>query len=584
VSEFSSLSLRSSQPDPGKHVNFTLGMLLGVDDFTQEFDYLTGRDQLLARELLGYGTICGLRVSMDSDGGGRIKVAPGTALTPTGQFVRIHDEQCARINDWLRLKSTLEQLTGRFSTNSESVLDVAVVLCYRECQTDLAPIPGEPCRSEETAMVASRIADDFRLEFRFVAPEQREEQGVRGFVAWLSAIQVHDGPGAASLQEFLTALRNADLSVLEPTSSGSGSTSTGSGNMPSGLFMHPADACDFTTAAFRVWTTELRPRWLGTGQTCAGTPPDEGCVLLARLHIPITPVLSGEQQVWIAAQSADQTPLLAIDEHDRPFVISLRLLQEWATCRPHNSSTAPGSVGPTGPQGDRGEPGPPGEPGMQGPVGVGMTGPQGIQGERGVSGPAGPQGLPGPVGPAGPAGGGDGVGLPGPAGPVGPQGPAGPQGLQGPPGEPGPPATGSNSRLVAAGHFDTAGNTDPDPFLFRFNKLEAIPVAEGIYLLVFPEFKFGKHYLVTGNAIQMFKSPPAIVEVMFGRDGRLLELVIGASQENERLKRAIAVGGDNPLEAGILIKVTSTQQGPFEVPPFVGFTVSIMEVDVRGDT
>jgi len=30
--------------DPSKHVNYTFGMLLGVDDFKQEFAYLSGRD------------------------------------------------------------------------------------------------------------------------------------------------------------------------------------------------------------------------------------------------------------------------------------------------------------------------------------------------------------------------------------------------------------------------------------------------------------------------------------------------------------------------------------------------------------
>src|SRR5437763_106871 len=49
-------------PDPSKHVNYTLGMVLGVDDFTQEFAYLSGRDQRLARDLLGYGTVSGLRL------------------------------------------------------------------------------------------------------------------------------------------------------------------------------------------------------------------------------------------------------------------------------------------------------------------------------------------------------------------------------------------------------------------------------------------------------------------------------------------------------------------------------------------
>ena len=40
-------SMTLAEPNPAKHVNFNVGMVLGVDDFTQEFAYLSGRDQLL---------------------------------------------------------------------------------------------------------------------------------------------------------------------------------------------------------------------------------------------------------------------------------------------------------------------------------------------------------------------------------------------------------------------------------------------------------------------------------------------------------------------------------------------------------
>src|SRR5947199_6841814 len=89
-------------PDPSKHVNYALGMVLGVDDFTQEFAYLSGRDQWLARDLLGYGTVCGLRVTVDSTSRGpHVTVEPGTALSPQGQLIRVTPAQCAYLNDWL---------------------------------------------------------------------------------------------------------------------------------------------------------------------------------------------------------------------------------------------------------------------------------------------------------------------------------------------------------------------------------------------------------------------------------------------------------------------------------------------------
>ena len=71
--------------DPTKHVNYSLGMVLGVDDFTQEFTYLSGRDRWLARDAIGYGTLWGLGVTMDvGDAGPRVTVAPASRSTAQG--------------------------------------------------------------------------------------------------------------------------------------------------------------------------------------------------------------------------------------------------------------------------------------------------------------------------------------------------------------------------------------------------------------------------------------------------------------------------------------------------------------------
>ncbi|PYS42657.1 MAG: hypothetical protein DMF71_08800, partial [Acidobacteria bacterium] len=89
-------------PDPSKHVNYALGMVLGVDDFTQEFSYLSGRDQWLARDLLGYGTVSGLKVRIEKDDKGpRVLIEPGVALSPRGQLIRVTPAQCAYLNPWL---------------------------------------------------------------------------------------------------------------------------------------------------------------------------------------------------------------------------------------------------------------------------------------------------------------------------------------------------------------------------------------------------------------------------------------------------------------------------------------------------
>src|SRR6185295_5240511 len=109
MSCFSSTTNTASvgDPDPTKHVNYHVGMLLGVDDFNQEFAYLSGRDQWMARDLIGYGTVSGLRVFTQADvKGPRVVVEPGVALSPTGQLIRVSTAQCAYLNDWLRLDKT----------------------------------------------------------------------------------------------------------------------------------------------------------------------------------------------------------------------------------------------------------------------------------------------------------------------------------------------------------------------------------------------------------------------------------------------------------------------------------------------
>ncbi len=112
-------------------------MLLGVDDFNQEFAYLSGRDRWLARDLGGYGTMCGLRVSLDSTANGpRLSVSCGTALSPRGQLICLHPSQCAYTSIRLDLRQRIHRGESSIGSPLASVLNLWLVLCYRECPTD----------------------------------------------------------------------------------------------------------------------------------------------------------------------------------------------------------------------------------------------------------------------------------------------------------------------------------------------------------------------------------------------------------------------------------------------------------------
>jgi hypothetical protein len=327
-------------PDPGKHVNYTLGMVLGVDDFTQEFAYLSGRDQWLARDLIGYGTVSGLKVRRDKDEKGpRVLIEPGVALSPRGQLIRVTPAQCAYLNPWLKAnKDKLTQhITHKDSPPSDWVR-LYVVLCYRDCAIEMTPVPGEPCRSEDELMAPSRLADDFRLELRFEAPVQLEEDALRDFVDWLRQIKIGD-TGAASMDDFLAAVRESAHLVQLKSPPASPLTSPPEdfmfGSPPSNLIIPAARAREYLRAAFRVWVTDLRPlwrpNWFREWQCCDQKVPEnesprEECLLLAQLDVPIHGVALSDEIL------VDDLQEVIVNDEQRPFLIHSRLLQEWLLC------------------------------------------------------------------------------------------------------------------------------------------------------------------------------------------------------------------------------------------------------------
>jgi hypothetical protein len=307
-------ALATGAPDPTKHVNFVRGMVLGEDDFKQEFAWLSGRDQWLARDAVGYGTLRGLKVQVEPDGGSgpRIYVHPGAALTPAGQLVCVPAPQCADLNDWL-LKHA-----DAVASPPQNPLSLYVVLCYRECPTDNVPIPGEPCRSEDQLVQPSRLRDDFVLEISLKAPEHREERALSEFCRWLRQVDMTDDTVTSPpLPVFLEWLRSRGAAPDSPPPA----------SPPEGPRVHPDDAAAYLRAAFHLWTTELRPKWHGRWYGCAPgekePAPLEDCVLLAEIQVPLVfNAATGAYQV------SDAAPAGVIDA-ERPYLLHLRMLQEW---------------------------------------------------------------------------------------------------------------------------------------------------------------------------------------------------------------------------------------------------------------
>ncbi|HYW70945.1 MAG TPA: hypothetical protein VE961_07925 [Pyrinomonadaceae bacterium] len=353
----------TAAPDPAKHVNYSLGMVLGVDDFTQEFAYLSGRDQWMARDLIGYGTVRGLRVMTDVDAikGARVIVDPGVAVSPGGRMICVPAAQCAYLRDWITDHAA--EVGDAAGSPVAASIKLYVVLCYRDCTVDNVPIAGEPCRSEDQLMAPSRIKDDFCLQLRLRAPNQgiasppdsydtqlsfqREEDAVRDYVQWIKNIPVIPFGTSTPLDEFLQAIRDAAMAWFASPPVASPPSDFMVGSPPSFLQIESPDLSRYLSAAFRLWVTELRPKWITRWHGCAPThfdadkEADDDCVLLAELDVPVVPASPG----WTIAD-AD----IALDETQRPYLIHLRMLQEWLLSGPAAAAPPPAKlINVTGP-------------------------------------------------------------------------------------------------------------------------------------------------------------------------------------------------------------------------------------------
>lgn len=118
------------------------------------------------------------------------------------------------------------------------------------------------------------------------------------------------------------------------------------GSPPSGLHVHPDDVCDYLRAAFRVWVTELRPKWIERWYGCAPSSgeavPAEECVLIGEVRVTLIGDGAG-------GLTPDDTILPTVHEENRPFVVHLRMLQEWLLCGGRGGGIGPVTSPPSAP-------------------------------------------------------------------------------------------------------------------------------------------------------------------------------------------------------------------------------------------
>lgn len=305
--------------DLTRHVNFTNGMVLGADDYSQEFAYHAARDQWISREALGYGTLCGLAVDVEADGanGPRVRVSPGSAVAPSGQLICVGREQCGSLNAWLADSHTDAQVTALavgLPTPTAMDLTLFLNLCYTDCAVAPVPIPGEPCRSADDLMQPSRIADDYILNFSFTPPPMAELEAIAlldGFIAGI-ANDASGGTDATTLTR-LTDRARVQLALAL----GAKETVSDPADLAP-IRVNPALRSALLLAIRRLWVTRLRPLVAARGCGTAADPSAH-CVLLAVLTVPVVKVSGG----WkVKAGAPPSGVAVTVDESSRPLLLA----------------------------------------------------------------------------------------------------------------------------------------------------------------------------------------------------------------------------------------------------------------------
>ena len=335
MNDFKSINCQQSVLDPQKRVQYTRGLVLGVDEFRQEQTHFLERDRLHNRSLHGYGTVYGLSVRVDIGDEPEVVVEPGMAIDPSGQHICVPSPQCAKLNDWLKKNADgVQQQIG----SPPNQLSLYVVLCYRECGTDQVPIPGGPCRLQDDTMAASRVAEDFELKLEFEPPPQIENETARQFGQLLARIVITDEPGDILTKERMISLVKAlvpqpdtDVASFPEASPPDAGSPPDFGSPPETgrLHLHPDQADEVLDAALKVWVTEVRPKLWGAGP-CGAAPRDERCVLLAELRFDV------DENIRVG-QNGSLPNGIDVNNDNRPTLLSTRMLQEWLTFRQFGS-------------------------------------------------------------------------------------------------------------------------------------------------------------------------------------------------------------------------------------------------------
>jgi competence ComEA-like helix-hairpin-helix protein len=311
-------STHSAPLNPTRRVNYEFGMVLGVTDFRQEQAHFQWKSQLSNRLLHGYGTVSGLRVTAEgvqNPHGVQIRVSAGYAVSPQGRWLWVENDLCAWLNNWLT--DNVNQSSPPLGPGRHRLY---VTLCYDECPTELTPVAGKACASDQDTRVPSRVQEAYQVRFSWQKPEQLGEDSIRRFGDLLNRIALapeESPPLPDDSQRLLDAALELailpEMSLTSPPDAGP-------------FYLHKETASETIRQLLTLWITRAHPQ-LYPAVFGPHRQDQADCLLLACLDVELD--AQGNLVFVLDAEGALLPGDVQVDDCDRPVLAPNRLKQEF---------------------------------------------------------------------------------------------------------------------------------------------------------------------------------------------------------------------------------------------------------------
>ena len=157
-------------PPEFARMRYFFGQRLGVIDLSDEQGYHVGKRRFHNLYGHGFGVLCGLQAerfvaqgASPTDPTSVLLVHRGAALDGCGREIVVGVDQCVDVDSWFQQHKDDPGVQAWFDPNAPRDPILWVALRYRECPTDPAPAPRDPCGCDTQGCEYGRVREGFEL-------------------------------------------------------------------------------------------------------------------------------------------------------------------------------------------------------------------------------------------------------------------------------------------------------------------------------------------------------------------------------------------------------------------------------------